>query len=434
MRPVGRVCEHLAGFGLVVALALAPTQCGFTAHGMNVSPADLLLLPISLCWLLGILITGRWRRFVPRRVVRAGIAQHPFWVFWPHGLWVLIATVSLGVAPDRTAAVQDVIQLTLYMIVAPVLVFDFIRPAEALLPRRVALVLAALLVPLLVTIAVAAAQYGNPDLDDLAVRGLFRNRNVLGGFLALTAPILFGLAADARGRLLARGGAILALLAVMAVTLAGAAYAAITLTLLLIAGRKGARLFLTTALCLALWQVCVLPRLPRENDLAHFRSVALFDANGALERRYPEWQAAVSLILTHPLRGVGAGNYQREIGRYYDVVPRATGPSEPDSQNLYLVIAASMGLPALFACIALFGRAVFAAARAARGLRTWQTGLASGLAAGISAFALTALWHPLLVRGIGIPLAAALALAHGMARRDDRPFFSIASQPVPDTP
>jgi O-antigen ligase len=252
---------------------------------------------------------------------------------------------------------------------------------------------------------------------------------VLGGFLALTAPLLFGLAADSRRRWL-RGVAILALLAVMTVTLAGAAYAAITLALLLLAARRGARLFLATAVCLTIWQVGVLPRLPRENDLAHFRSVALYDAGGVPERRYPEWQAAASLILTHPVTGVGAGNYQREIGQYYDAVPNATGPSEPDIQNLYLVIAASMGLPALFAWIAVLGRAVCAAAGAARGCPTWQTGLAGGLMAGIVAFALAALWHPLLVRGIGIPLAAILALAHAMAGDNSVPSVSHAAEPA----
>jgi O-antigen ligase len=431
MRRAGRLLEYLAGGGLVAALALAPTQWSFTAaRGVNVSPADLLLLPVAGCWLPGILLTGRWRRLAPRLGFGCGTAPHPFWRFWPHALLALIAAVSVGVAADRASAVKEVVQLTLYLIVAPLLVFDFVRPADALLPRRLALVLAALLAPLLINVTVAVAQYFQAGLQDLAVRGLFLNRNVLGGYLALTAPILFGLAADSRRGWLRGGAIILVLLAAMSVTLAGAAYAAITLSLLLLAARKGARLFLATAVCLTLWQVCVLPRLPRGNDLAHFRTVALYDAAGAPERRYPEWQAAASLILTHPLTGVGAGNYQREIGQYYDVVPHATGPSEPDIQNLYLVLAASLGLPALFVWMAVLGRAVCAAAGAARGTPTWQTGLAGGLMAGIGAFALAALWHPLLVRGIGIPLAAILALAHAMTCDNGAPSAPHASAPA----
>lgn len=36
-------------------------------------------------------------------------------------------------------------------------------------------------------------------------------------------------------------------------------------------------------------------------------------------------------------------------------------------------------------------------------------GLGAGLAAALGAFALTAVWHPLLVRGIGLPMALLLA-------------------------
>jgi hypothetical protein len=112
MKRVGRVFEYLAGCGLVTALVLAPTQWSFTAaRGINVSPGDLLLLPVAGCWLLGVLVTGRWRRLVPCRGFASGIVPHPFWRFWPHALLVLIAAVSVGVAADRAAAVKEVVQL-----------------------------------------------------------------------------------------------------------------------------------------------------------------------------------------------------------------------------------------------------------------------------------------------------------------------------------
>ena len=43
--------------------------------------------------------------------------------------------------------------------------------------------------------------------------------------------------------------------------------------------------FIPVALALVLWQACVLPRLPRENDLCHFESVALYDSAGQPARR-----------------------------------------------------------------------------------------------------------------------------------------------------
>jgi hypothetical protein len=50
--------------------------------------------------------------------------------------------------------------------------------------------------------------------------------------------------------------------------------------------------------------------------------------------------------------------------------------------------------------------------------------------AGIGAFALAALWHPLLVRGIGIPLAAILALAHAMTRGNGASSVPNAAEPA----
>ncbi len=436
MKSVGLLLDKIAGIGLVVVLALAPTQWSFSpAKGVNIAPADLLLIPVAACWLAAVLLTGRWRQWMPRPGNRLGLWHHRFWPFWPHALFALAALFSVRVAADRADAVKEVVQLTLYFIVAPVLFFDFAASRSAAhTGRRLKILLAALLVPILLNGGAAVVQYLTPAVDTLFVRGVFLNRNVLGGWLALTTPVLFGLMLDGRQWLL-RAALGLVLMAVLVVTLAGAAYGVIVGTFLLLAARRGAGVFLAVAAFLMLWQTEVLPHLPRENNLVHFRSTALYDENGTPERRYPEWQAAVSLIITHPLTGVGAGNYQREIGQYYDVVPNATGPAEPDIQNLYLVVAASMGLPALLALLALFGRAVFAAAGTALKRPTWQSGAASGLAAGIAAFALTAVWHPLLVRGIGIPLAAALALAHGISRCDSRLFTDDAgASHAPETP
>jgi O-antigen ligase len=179
------------------------------------------------------------------------------------------------------------------------------------------------------------------------------------------------------------------------------------------AAARGARWFVPVAAALVLWQALALRCLPRENDLRHFESVALYDESGAPTRRYPEWQAAASMILTNPWLGVGPGSYQRQVGPYYERVPNATGPAEPDIQNLYLVLAASCGLPALLAFLAMLSTAAGAAVGARR----------AGVAGALAAFALAAVWHPLLVRGIGLPLAFLLALAHhpNTAEADDVP-------------
>jgi len=98
------------------------------------------------------------------------------------------------------------------------------------------------------------------------------------------------------------------------------------------------------------------------------------------------------------------------VGQYYDNIPRQTGPSEPDIQNLYLVLAASAGIPALLAFIAMLAVAVQAACTSPH-----RSASTLGVAGALCAFGLVAVWHPLLVRGIGLPLSFLLAWAHRQA-------------------
>ena len=181
----------------------------------------------------------------------------------------------------------------------------------------------------------------------------------------------------------------------------------------LLAGCGHHRVFIPLVACLLVAQVYVLPNLPRENDVVHFRSVALYDEDGVVVKRYPDWQAAYNAVLTHPWLGVGMGNYQKRVGEFYDNVPQRTGANEPDTQNLYLVLAASAGFPALLLFIVMLCGAVRRARRAAaHGPGQW---LGLGVGGALIAFAFTAVWHPLLVRGIGLPLAFVLALAQVLA-------------------
>jgi len=77
------------------------------------------------------------------------------------------------------------------------------------------------------------------------------------------------------------------------------------------------------------------------------------------------------------------------------------------------VLAASAGLPALAVFLAML---VTAAGRAGIAAYRNRSALALGVSGSLSAFAITAVWHPLLVRGIGLPLVFALALAHHLAQ------------------
>ncbi|HPB10167.1 MAG TPA: O-antigen ligase family protein [Kiritimatiellia bacterium] len=403
-------------WGALLTLCAAPTQWTLI-NNPRLGPADLLLAATAGVWGLDILLTRGWRRLWAAR-------PH-----WTHLLFAVCVGAAACVAASRGEAFKELVQIIEYFIVGAMVFTAFLHERDSAVAdasRRAALPLFPVLGAVTAAVlALAALQYvaaeghrsiarfAEPKTLDvivnvlggwqspLLVGGTFGNRNVLGGFLALALPLAAaGALGGARG-IVARGGCALLLLAGLALTLSGAAYWAVVIAVAALAAARGVRTFIPVAAALVLWQTAVLPRLPRENDLCHFESVALYDSAGQPARRYPEWQAAASMILTHPWLGVGPGNYQRQVGPFYGQVPNATGPAEPDIQNLYLVLGATCGLPALLAFWALLATAAATAHRTGR----------PGAAAALAAFAAAAVWHPLLVRGLGLPLVFVLALA-----------------------
>jgi len=403
-------------WGALLTLCAAPTQWTLI-NNPRLGPADLLLAATAGVWGLDILLTRGWRRLWAAR-------PH-----WTHLLFAVCVGAAACVAASRGEAFKELVQIIEYFIVGAMVFTAFLHERDSAVAdasRRAALPLFPVLGAVTAAVlALAALQYvaaeghrsiarfAEPKTLDvivnvlggwqspLLVGGTFGNRNVLGGFLTLALPLAAaGTLGGARG-IVARGGCALLLLAGLALNLSGAAYWAVVIAVTALAAARGARTFIPVAAALVLWQAAVLPRLPRENDLCHFESVALYDSAGQPARRYPEWQAAASMILTHPWLGVGPGNYQRQVGPFYGQVPNATGPAEPDIQNLYLVLGATCGLPALLAFWALLATAAVAAHRTRR----------PGAAAALAAFAAAAVWHPLLVRGLGLPLVFVLALS-----------------------
>ena len=404
---MSRILKRAFQIGVLLTLLIAPTQWSLEIKPKTfLSPADIVLALTAGVWFLKTLLEKRdikgWLKLLPP---------------WPHLLFVAVALLSLTVAADRASAVKDGVQLIEYFIVGAMLFDAFLREG-GILARRLALGVSGLAFAIILLLALF--QYiRTGGVESFAVRGTFGNRNVLGGYLALSLPLLFA------GIFVIRTLPIrilfgLLLVIGLLVTLSGAAYLAIAIAILGLAAHAGWKVFLPTALPLIFFQVWILPATPRTNDLVHFDSLALHDENGEPERRYPDWQAAYSMALSHPDIGVGLGNYQRNIGQYYGTIERRTGPSEPDSQNLYLVLLATCGVAGLVAYLAILASGIGAAAKAALsgGITRNHAWLAAGVAAGLSAFTVTCIWHPLLVRGIGLPFVFLLILARHLRGTD----------------
>lgn len=147
----------------------------------------------------------------------------------------------------------------------------------------------------------------------------------------------------------------------------------------------------------------------------------LHDEEGDIKKQYIEWQAVLNMMEdtreNNFLLGVGTGNYQLNVGRYYGFLPNKEKMPR-DSNNLYLVIGGSMGLFGLAAWIWILAHHL----KLANALRrqttdAWQRSLATGLCGSLWALAFINLFHALLVRGTGLVMVLLLAMLTAMNDR-----------------
>ena len=396
-------------WAVLATIVVAPTQWDISRQGGHITLVDPLVLIAAACWLVRMLALGGWWRM-------------PWPLPWQVAAFVLPAILSIFMAEREGTgdALREAVKVVEYFVVGYILYDDLLRRH----PRRLRTVLYLMLGVMVVIVLVALGQFIFCNDPIRGVCGTFHSRNVLGGWLAMMLPIIFGVALYTTDPSL-RAGLLLLVLCGLLVILSAAALGAVLGVMILIAATRGWRTFAIAVLAATCWVAVVTEHVGgfRDPDTKArvttqqvlFGSVALYTPDGQPERRYPQWQSAVEMMLTHPWLGEGIGNYQRRVEQYTGTKPMPTGPSEPDIQNLYLVIGATMGLPALFGFLALLLMPAFLAGTAASRHAHWRKGFVYGVAGGIAAFAITAIWHPLLVRGIGLHLVLLLVVARLLA-------------------
>ena len=401
---VAKIIPRLVWFGMLAIVVVSPTQYGVQlAKNTYVSVVDPLVWLVFGLWILGNTIQ---RRF-PETDTTVNSAHHPASRCPPLMvvLFILIAALSLSRAIHPLKGVKDILQLIEYFVAAFTL-FAHIPDRQRL--QRVTDIF---LIVASAVILLGVVQYLLPDIPDFKVRSSFGNRNVFGGYMALVVPFMAGIALY-EPSIWRRVWMLTMVTLALLITLSGGALIAITLTLAVLCAMRGKPAFITFSTLFIVIVVLILPRLPRHNDVVLDQSIRLFNDNNEVSLRYTEWQAAMVMISEHPWLGVGLGNYQDNIGGYFGILPRPTGVVEHDSENLYLVLASSTGLPGLAAFLGiLLTFAIMASRQFFSPADPHDRGLALGLLGSILSFALCGIWHPLLVRGLGIPLTIMFALA-----------------------
>ena len=323
-------------------------------------------------------------------------------------LFLLCVAAAAIRFPPRMRCIKETVQMFEYFGAAWLVVRHRTRSS-----RDIRNILAVIMGIGSAVLAIALVQYFSAHTQDFMVCGTFANRNVLGGYLALTMPLMFSAALNApsvawrvwAGVLTAAGATVL---------LSGGAALGIAAGCFAVAAFKSRWRIAITAICAALLAVAALPRLPRNNASVLYESVRLCDEQGTMSQRYVEWQAAATMIGEFPWRGVGPDLYQENIGMYYGSLPNPPSEtSEHDSQNLYLVIASTMGIPALLAFFSMLAAGMTTSFSKAVTVRTpWTEVMYCGIFGCLISYSIASVWSPLLARGLGILLALLLATVH----------------------
>ena len=406
--PRSKLAEWAAVGGrwsILAAIVVAPTQWNILQVGScHLTLADPLILLASCCWLVRLFSQEGWWRT-------------PWPLPWQVAAFVLPALLSLFMVeregmPD---ALREVTQLLEYFVAGYILFDDLLRAH----PRRLRTVLYLLLGVTLGIVLLSVGQFFLGHDPVRGVAGTFENRNMLGGWLALMLPIVFGVALYAESYQVRMGLMVLFFCGLL-VDLSAASVGAVLLVMLLLTATRGWRAFAAAVLAVTLWVALVTPHVGgfqgsgasgsrQTSQQALVQSEAFCSPGGQMERRYCQWQAAAEQMLANPWLGTGIGSRMPAAGACSHGV--AGGASEPGTQSLYLLIGATMGLPALLGFLAMLVGPALLAVMAAPRHDQWRQGAVYGVGAGLAAFAMTAVWHPLLVRGIGLHLALLLVVA-----------------------
>lgn len=318
---------------------------------------------------------------------------------------------------ESKEAIAETIQWTLYFLVAPLVFVNWLRDVrDETETSRLKPAAHAFGGAVLLNVALALIQRFAQGSE--APVGAFGSPNAYGAFLVLALPVLLSQAISTW-----RGGPALpfafACFAGGLLTVTSVWAAAAMLIGAMLAGAMQKQRPRATVLLLASLPFLLLWDAPSPLREARVHSARTASATQPVKKQLVEWQAAAGAAVPRNqtfATGVGAGNYQFNIGSYYKRLPNEE-KMPPDSNNLYLVQFVAIGALGLCALGWVAGH-FFAAAWRSLSIENW---LASGAAASLIAFGLVNIFHAAIVRGTGVVLAFVFALAvlsqYGLAEK-----------------
>ena len=424
---------------------------GYATKTFSLDFSDVAFALVTLIFVVRVIQTRAWKR-----------------LWWPpFACWALIFALVISAihspaiaggigaeglgGKEVKAALADLIQWGGYFLVAPWVFVNLIldrREGEPI--SRRALAISTLGVAALLNGAVALAQL--QTFREGAPQGLFSGPNVYCAFLAMVAPLLLEAESEQEassaskklglvkptgftraGRKIQQIITALGVFVAAALLFTGASLWAtlaflIGLTVAALTRVGGTKVKALRLAFVAAFAIVALVSWRGQGTLSPYREpfLKLGENKQKVKKQFIEWY--VSTTFNDPnervfATGYGPGNYQLNIGPLYYTLPNEK-KMPPDSNNLWLVQAMSIGVLGLGALIWVVAHFWMLAWRAARQNPTdW---LGAGVVGSLSAWIFVNFFHALVVRGAGLVLAFAFALAvvasqTAMARRNEAP-------------
>ncbi len=212
-----------------------------------------------------------------------------------------------------------------------------------------------------------------PDLK-VRVFSTLQNPNLLAGFLVVIIAVASSLGFNARRprRKLLFLGLVLALVMCLALTYSRGAWLSIVAVIVAFGVLYSRKTF---------WLLLLVPVVVvAGHDVLMERLMSIFhptDTSSTL--RLALWESSIAMIVDHPLFGIGWGAYEF-VYPAYDFFVLDAGTKIFHAHNMYLHIAAEIGLPGLVAfLIIMYGHARLALELAANTANRWLHGLMLGV-------------------------------------------------------